>query len=461
MRKYNNILKTIGLALILMLSISSCEKWIDTDINIDPDAPAEVPMKLMLPAIEQSFGYVLAGFDMVGATNLWMQQIDGVARQGHTIARYQLLPADVNNTWNSMYTEIFMNGKIMIDKAENAEGSYSPHNAGVAKVIVATTLGIATDFWGDMPFSEAFMGNENVLTPAFDTQEEIYDTINVILDEAIADLSSSENAVDVDGDVIYDGDVDQWKKAAYSIKARHALQLSALDGAAAYNAALSAVANGFTSNDDNLEVPWESANHNPMFQFMEQRGDVRMASTFVDMLLAQEDPRLPFYAEEDENGNYTGCVIGSQNESASSLGTYIAGAEASSVMMSYAELKFIEAEAYFQLGQTAEAQTAFEEGVKASVENVTGEWNQDWYDTNLGVEALSLELIMKEKYIATYGTNQAYADYRRTGLPVIEMHPDAVLSAIPTRFPYSQNEMDYNGGNVPSVTISDKLWWDK
>ncbi len=68
---------------------------------------------------------------------------------------------------------------------------------------------------------------------------------------------------------------------------------------------------------------------------------------------------------------------------------------------------------------------------------------------------------MKEKYIATFGTNQAYADYRRTGLPVLEMHPEGVIGAIPTRYPYSQDEMNYNTENVPSVTVSDKLWWDQ
>ncbi len=459
MKKYYNTLKTFGLALIMLLFVSSCKEWIDSEINIDPDAPAEVPMKLMLPAIEQSFGYVMAGNDMVRVTNIWMQQFDGVARQSHTEARYQILPADINNTWNSIYTEIFMNGKIMVDIAET-EGAESPHNAGVAKTIIAATLGLSTDVWGDMPFSEAFRGNENVLTPGFDTQEEIYDTINVILDAAIADLGASSDPIGVDGDVIYDGDADLWKKAAYSIKARHALQLSGVNGTAAYNAALSAAANGFSSNADNLEVPWESANHNPIYQFMEQRGDIRMAATFVDMLAAQEDPRLPYYVAEDGDGNYTGSTIGSQNENASEPGDYVAGGTAPTVMMSYAELKFIQAEAYFQLDQTANAQAAFEAGVKASVERVAGSWDQDWYDTNLGSQTLTLELIMKEKYIATFGTNQAYSDYRRTGLPVLEMHPDAVIGAIPTRYPYSQNELDYNSANVPSVTISDKLWWD-
>ena len=461
MKKYIKHLKTVGLAIVILLSVVACDKWIDPDLNIDPDAPAAVPMNLMLPAMQQSFGYVLAGNDMVRVTNIWMQQFDGVSRQSYTEARYQILPADINNTWNSIYTEIFMNGKIMVDIAENTEGKYSPHNAGVAKTIIAAALGISTDVWGDMPFSKAFRGNENVLTPEFDTQEQIYDTLMVILDEAISDLSASENAVDVDGDVIYDGDIDQWKNAAYSIKARHALQLSELNGNSAYSAALAAAANGFKSNSDNLEVPWESANHNPIYQFMEQRTDIRMGATLVDMMKDIDDPRLPEYVAEDGDGELRGAVIGSQDETASYPGDYVAGAEASTVMMSYSELKFIEAEANFRLGNSADAATAFEEAVKASVERVTGAWDQDWFDTQLGTQTLSLELIMDQKYIATFGTNQAYADYRRTGLPAIAKHPNAVINAMPNRYPYSQNELDYNGDNVPSVTISDKLWWDK
>jgi len=68
---------------------------------------------------------------------------------------------------------------------------------------------------------------------------------------------------------------------------------------------------------------------------------------------------------------------------------------------------------------------------------------------------------LTQKYIATTGNNQAYADYRRTGLPVMVPHPNGSLSAIPTRFPYAQGEITYNGANVPSVQISDKLWWDQ
>lgn len=454
-----NIYKVLGLAFVFVLVLSSCSKWIDTDINTDPDAPADVPMNLMLPAIEQSFGYNMAGNDIVRVTNMWTQQFDGVVRQSLAQAQYTYLPADINNTWNSFYTEIFMNAKVLIDKAENTEGKESPHNAGVARVLIASTLGIATDVFGDMPFSEAFRGNENILTPGFDTGESLYDTLNVILDQAINDLNATVNAVDVGGDVIYSGDIAKWKKAAYSIKARHALQLSVVNGNAAYTAALAAAANGFTSNNDDFQVPWESANKNPIYQFMDERTDIRMGATLTDIMHLTDDPRLPFYCEEDENGEYNGSVIGSANEGASKPGSYLAAEDAPTVMMSYAELKFIIAEAKFRLGQDAQAD--FEEAVAASVLKVTGDANTTWLEANIIGVPVTLELILTQKYIATVGTNQGYADFRRTGLPAILPHPDGVLPAIPTRFPYAQDEITYNGANTPSVQISDKLWWDQ
>lgn len=462
MKKYiNNIIKTAGISLVFIIFLSSCEKWIDTNLNINPDAPADVPLKLMLPPIQQALGYNMSGNDLVRTTNIWMQQFDGIERQSYTEARYQLLPGDVNNIWNSFYTSIFMNGKVMVEKAENTVGKESPYNAGVARVLIATTLGITTDLFGDMPFSNAFRGTENILKPKFDTQQEIYDTLQTILDKAIINLSSTTNAIAVGGDVIYGGDIAKWLKAAYSIKARHALQLSGVNGSTAYTAALAAAANGFASNADDYMVPWNADNHNPIFQFMEQRTDVRMGATLVNMLKVNSDPRLPFYVAKDGNGEYTGSISGSENDLASKPGNYIAGATAPSIIMSYAELKFIQAEANLALGQTAAAQAAYEAGVAASVLKVTGNANTAWLAANINGVAVTKDLIMTQKYIATFGTNQAYADYRRTGLPVMTLPIGAVLPSMPTRYPYPQDEITYNGGNVPNVTISDKLWWDK
>ena len=116
MKKYiNNIIKTAGLSLVFVLSLSSCEKWIDTSLNIDPDSPADVPMKLMLPAIEQKLGYNMGGNEIVRTTAIWMQQFDGVDRQSYTEAIYQLVPGDVNNLWNAFYPGILMNSKVIAE----------------------------------------------------------------------------------------------------------------------------------------------------------------------------------------------------------------------------------------------------------------------------------------------------------------------------------------------------------
>lgn len=460
MKKLN--ITNIVLVLFLTLMSVSCSSWIDTDINIDPDAPANVPMNLLLPAIQQSMGYNLTGNDNVRTNGIWMQQFDGVDRQSYTEARYQLTPADVNNLWNTTYTEMLTNSNIIIAKSK-VEGSESPNYAGVAQVLVATTTGITTDLFNDIPLSMANRGSENILKPVYDTQEKVYDTIFEILDMAIVNINNNNNVFEVEGDVIYDGDMSQWKKAAYSIKARHLLQLSKVNGTSAYTDALAAAQMGFTSNLDDFLVPFEVANKNPIFQFMEQRGDIRMGSTLVNMLIDNDDPRLPFYCGEDADGNYSGSDPGSENVDASPPGDYVAAATASTTLMDYAELKFIEAECLFVLstGSNEEAQEAFEAAVAASVFRVTGSVNQAWLDSNINGIAISLELILTQKYIAGFGTNQPYADYRRTGLPMLDLANGAVLPSIPTRFPYAQDELDYNTENVPNVTISDKVWWDQ
>ncbi len=469
MKKYSlkafEVLK-VGIMLALILFLSSCEKWIDPELNVDPDAPADVPMNLLLPAIQQSMGYNLMGNNSVRTNNIWMQAWDGVERQSFTEARYQLTPADVNNLWVSIYTEMMMNTIILIDKAENTEGKESPYNAGAGKVLLANTLGITTDLFGDIPYSDAFKGTENVLQPLFDTQQEIYAALNGLLDDAIADLKkpSDENLVDIDGDVIYGGDEEAYLMAAYAFKARHALQLSKVNGNAAYTAALAATAYAFTSIGDDMEVPWSAERKNPIYQFNDQRGDARMCSTLTDMMNANSDPRLPLYAYQDGNGDYEGSDPGSENADASWAGDYVAAVDASTILISYMEMKFIEAEAHFGLVDPTNALAAVQEAVAASVLKVTGDVNQAWLDANINTVTtgtLTLETIMLEKYIALYGQNQIFFDWRRTGFPVLSLAAGAKTTEIPRRFPYAQSEIDYNVANVPSVVITDHVWWDQ
>jgi hypothetical protein len=344
MKKFN--LKTsrivkAGLIVVLVAFMSSCDTWIDQEINVDPAAPADVPMSLLIPTIQLDIGFSLMGNMVVRTPNIWMQLFDGVARQSFTQGRYQLTAADVNNLWGNIYTQQLMNAKILIAKAEEQQ---SPYNAAVGQILTAYTLGVTTDLWGSIPYSDALQGEENVLKATFDTQEQIYASIHSLLDAAIANLGkpATENLIDIEGDVYYDGDPDAWLNAARAIKARHTLQLSKRNGNA-YADAL-ALTDAFSSNADNMICPFAASNQNPLFQFMEQRaGDLVMCSTLLNEMEASSDPRIPFYYGDDADGGISGSDPGSENDAASLLGTHLAGQTAPAYLMTYGELKFIEA----------------------------------------------------------------------------------------------------------------------
>ena len=461
--KNHRILKA-GLILVLVAFISSCE-WIDPELNVDPDAPGDVPMNLLVPAIQQNIGYNLLGNNSVRTTNIWMQYYDGVARQSHTEARYQLTAADVNNYWSNIYTELLNETKILAEKAVE-EGS--PHNEGMAKVMTAYTLGIASDLFGDIPYLDGLKGSENVLKPVFDNQEVIYGSIFTLLDEALADLASTEELIGISGDVIFGGDADAWIAAAHAIYARAELQLSKVNGSAAYTGALSHIASAIASNGGDMEVPFESANQNPVYQFMDQRTDIRFCQTFLDELNATADPRLAFYASPHPDAAddvITGSAPGAINENASFIGDYQAAQDAPVVLISYSEVKFIEAEALFMTGDAAGAADAFNAAVLASLERVTGAADQEWMDANnitANAGNIDLETIIMQKRHALVGQIQPYSDWRRTGIPTLTLSIGATKTEIPRRFPYSQDESIYNPDNVPSIgSIIDPVWWDQ
>jgi len=468
-----NITKiALGFILISVISLTSCKKWIDTDINVDPNNPTDVPISLLLPSIESEMAYTMMGNDAVRPTNMWLQYFNGWARQSLTQGRYVYKSTDVNNLWSAVYQSNLMDLKQMIDKAE---ANNSPHYAGVAKVLTAWDLAFLTDLFGDIPYTEAFLGNDN-LTPVYDSQEAIYTTIQGLLDAAITDLEAEES-VESPGneDLFYAGNLDNWIKLAWSLKARYALNLSKVNGNQAYTDALTYLSNGFTSNADNMKFTFNSTQKSPLSQFMDQRGDITMASTFIDMLLNDADNRILVYS------SYGSASVGGEPgtddfDGIALPGDYVAAENATVYLMTYHELKFIEAEALLQTGNVSDADTAYLDGAVASnmlalgtfykeatgddlTEDIIKGWG--WYGTiNVGDGNIDIETIMRQKYIANFGTIQAYNDWRRTGFPTLTAAANSTTE-IPRRFPYPQDELDYNTNNVPSVNLTDDVWWNQ
>jgi hypothetical protein len=443
--------------LIIML-LSSCDKWIDPDMNVDPNNPKDVAMAQLVAPIEANLAYVVGG-ELARFTCVWMQQIAGLQGQSAGNDIYVISESDVTGDWSwNLYSPGMINSKILIDKAASTN---SPYYTGIAKILMAYHLGVTTDLWGDIPYSDALKGISLQLKPKYDTQQEIYTTIFTLLNEAITDLESSTSLfVPANEDLIYEGDLTKWKKTAYALKARYSLHLAKRNGATAYYDALASVADSYTSNDDDFKFVFGSAanNSNPIYQSEQERSGYYSANaTYENMLSLTSDPRQSVYF----NGT-VGSKPGEPNVNAATIGTSYASPTTPVYLMSFTELKFIEAEASFNTNNKARAANAYNDGLKASLQREGVFGDGTWYDANkINSETITLEKIMIQKYLSSFLQIETWTDWRRTGYPVLTLATGATKSEIPRRLPYPQDERLYNGDNMPAgLTITSRVWWD-
>jgi hypothetical protein len=453
-------MKKLIFSTILVLMISSaCEKWIDPSINIDPNNPSDVAMAQLLAPVEANLAYIVGG-ELARWDCVWMQQIAGIQSQSAENDIYTISEADVTNAWSwNLYSPGMINLKYMLEKAVSTN---SPHFGGVAKILMAYHLGVTTDHWGDIPYSDALKGAESDYKPSYDTQEQIYNTIFKLLNEAISDLNADESVFSPESeDLIYGGDLSKWEMTAYALKARYSLHLVKRKGNQAYSDALAAIPNAFTGNEDDFRFDFGSAynNSNPIYQSEQERpGYYSASATYMDMLAATDDPRKAVYFDGE-----VGSKPGEPNADAAVIGTAYASSESPVYLMSYAELKFIEAEARFILNPADPlAVVACNEGIKASLEREGVFGDGTWFNSNKVTPGnISLEKIITQKYLSQYLQIETWTDWRRTGYPVLQLATGAVTSEIPRRLPYCDEERLYNGENMPTgITITTRIWWD-
>lgn len=463
-------LKLISILSIALL-FSSCSSWIDSSMNTSPNNPTDVPVTLLVAPIEANLAYVVGG-DLARTNCIWMQQIAGIASQPFDLDVYNISESDVNNSWSyNLYTPGMYNTKILMAKAVTQT---SPYYAAIAKILMAYQLGVTTDLWGDIPYSNALNGANGQTKSTYDKQQAIYTTIFSLLNDALTDLSASSSTfVPGADDLIYGGDLTKWTKTVYALTARYKLHLVKV-GSASYADVLAALAKAYTSNDDDLKLVFGSAysNSNPMYRFSQERGGYIGANTnFLSMLTTAKDPRLAVYYQATDTStvkgvvklSYTGSAAGEGNAKASVIGVNYASPASPVYLMSYTEVKFIEAEASYQTGNTARAITAYNAGLKASLVR-EGVYDATWFaaDSIPTGGIITLEKIINQKYLSSFLQIETWSDWRRTGYPTLQLATGAFTAEIPRRYPYPSDERLYNGSNEPSPLpkITDRVWWD-
>ncbi len=461
MRNLNYKIILVSL-LAVMLTFQSCQ--IDEDLNDNPAQPSEVPLRNILPTLCVSLAYSTSG-EAFRWSGIFSRHLEGINAQHEAYWRYVVTELDADDVWTPLYTNALNNASILIDQAreENA-----PVYAGIAQVIMAYSYNILTDLHGDIPVSQALQAANGVIKPQYDNQEVIYNVLlPELLDNAIADLSASGDPGKTPGadDLFFGGDVQKWIDAANSLKVRLAIQQSKVTPSA-YDDALNLLPSAISNADGDFQFQFNSARNevHPNSAFIQsgRAGNIKMDSVFIAQF-ETSDTRQPFLINDDFE---LGTTVGNFTKP-TGIG----------IIMSYIELKMIEAEAHL-MGSGADetsAKSALDEGVSASFQKITGTPTPTDYQTALDDawnNATTLEdklvVVMEEKYIACYGMGiTAWNDWRRTNLPAFIVPPTTAASEFtPRSLPYPQNERLLNGENLSEVTneptnLLRRNWWDQ
>lgn len=465
--------------MIAILTGAGCKKFVD--VNNDPNHPLTVQEKILLAPIEENIAHGLdAGGSLSGNaptdgegdasvyTNHFMQTVcyNQVALNYGT---YYFVNTNLNLTWGQAYNTVLENLKQL---TQTSQTNGNPNYTAIAEILTAYTLGFTTDLWGDIPYSKALNGSKN-FTPTYDTQQSIYDSVQALLDRGIADIGKAAGLKVGADDYFYSGNMTEWKKLAYSLKARYYMHLTKAPGhtaAAQAQLALTALQNGMTANTDDWKFvyPGGATSQNAWYTTMLPLSTLCASSAIVDTLAGRSDPRLPFLITKAKNtGLYTGRAIGTPTignlGNYSSLGSYVAGVSATQFIMPYTEVQFIQAEANLIVTGVAAAQPFYTAAVTNNMTKM-GVAAGD-ITTYLGARGTlttgnALQRIIEEKRIANLLSPENFNDWRRTGWPALNIVPNAQVATIPRRLLYPQTEINSNPQPQQSATLTDRVWWD-
>lgn len=494
MKFYTKYFAGFGLAALMI--ITGCDQDFE-ETNINPNSPEKVSSALLLPNIIRSTTNEIAGKSW-GIGNLVMQQTAKI--QFTNEDRYNWGPQ--GNPYSTFFNALRDVNNIILISGEAGQKNY----VGIAKVMRANLYSFMTDAYGDLPYSEAIQAKTDINYPKFDKQEDIYTGILAELKEANELLGAS--AEKVEGDILFNGNIQNWKKLANSLRLRLLMRLADRNNPATEmqeilgNTAKFPI---FTSNADHAALQYlgDVPNQHPLFTTRSGSFDeIRLSKKMENILKELEDPRLFAYAQPTNASGagvvgdmdaYQGVPNGLGDEEAlqyspsgdpakggsnylSRVGLLWSCAACSplanptgyqAILMSYSELQFILAEAkergFITIG---DSETFYKNGIQSSVDYYKARYTvinlpqiasklvlDPTYFTQTDVMLAgsveeNLRKIGTQKWLALYFTGmEGWYDWRRTGFPQILPGPAAFINSVPVRFIYPGSVQSLNSQN--------------
>jgi hypothetical protein len=508
-----NIIRTT-LFLAAMLSAFACDNNFE-EINENRNVPTAVTPDLLLAGVIRNTLNNQVG-EAWGIGNIVVQHTAKI----QFVNEDRYLWGELNGIWNTVYGNM-RNVQNIIDFAEAAEPVQNNY-LGVALILKSWMYSLATDAYGDIPYSEATKGKSaGVYLAKYDTQESIYDGILADLKRANEILGTSSEAIG--GDLLYNGgsaSIIKWRKLANSLRLRYLLRISNKRNVSADMQAIlgNPTQNPiFESNADNAALVYQAAAPNQWPLYTTRVGsfdEFRLSKTLGDVLISYNDPRLAVFARPTQASVAAGAPViqgvpngledtqalsfngGPQNISrvgytfaclvCNDAGQAPPAANASrGLMMTYSELQFILAEAREKnLISTGVAETYYTNGIQANIDYYKSIVPNDYginldlpvdYFTQSGVvyagtTTEKLTKIATQKWIALFFNGlEAWYDWRRSGLPALTPGASNLNNnLIPVRFIYPLSEQSLNGPNRSDAVarqgadnLNTNVWWDK
>ncbi len=441
-------------------------------INTNPNAPTDVNAEFLVSSAMRDAASQVLGNNFL---NLWAQHTSRIEYAWD--GRYDV--RDYSGTWTAYYAGPMQDfGEIEMKSGEAGR----PNDQAVGAIMKAWLYQNVTDLWGDVPYSQALQGDENT-QPQYDSQQQVYEGLLNDL-AAAATLITTSGPDFEDADLIYEGDMARWKMFANSLRLRMAMRLTDVDPGTAQAEAVAAIGAGvFGSNDDQAIFRWlnELGSSNPWFTGeVERPGGGRISATIVDTLASYADPRLPVFARPNDEDEFLGHESGLKDghgipfTARSKVGErFVRDLDNPSMLMSYSEVLFLEAEAAARGYTSGNAGQLYQDAIRASME---------WYDIDSAdIDAYlanprvaynagtGLEQIGLQMWIGFFGQGiEAYSSWRRFGSPNLVAGPDNVTGGmIPRRLKYSEEEQSLNSANLQTAIsrqggadLGDRVWWN-
>ncbi len=475
-----NKIRKIYLLLIFVLVtiVSGCDNFLD--VNVDPTLKPDATVQELLPTAQ--FYTSEASYQQAFFACQYAQQISSNLGTNGTDTYAE---SENATGWSNLYLYVIPQLNAIIRKGQTDD---IPGYVGIAKTLLAYNLGLATVNWENVPFSNADQEPKN-FQPAYDAQQEIYTTIQRLLDEGIVELAKNSGTKPGTDDLIYSGDLAKWTRLAYSLKARYLMHLSNKNPKQAAENALAALQMGMMSNADDFQMPYNTKNLSPWYSrvaLANSTGNlsVTYGSTFVDLMNGKvqtiTDPRLTKVVtlktgQTTYNGVFPGSNLGSTVDF--TIRSWHSSVTSPILMMTYSEVKAIEAEARFlandgtlsSKGATDAAYTAYLNIARSNMTKLgVAEADISTYlaatSVNVGANELTLLNILREKYKAMFLIGDIWTDLRKYDywdFPLPQnINPDLQGRRI-QRMRYPSSELTRNTANAEAnqKTPATPMWF--